>query len=330
MNINYIFKKNTAISRKTTFRKYTDYYLQNVAKLYNSELTFHKNKGVIKSEILPVMGDMKLDEITPIFVSKFLYDLSIKQTKYKNIENHPLAFSTVNRIKATLSSILQSAVDMQILDINPCRNIKINNHKSFSHSYNYYDKNTYLKVMKLLKDEDLPHRLIIELALKTGLRKSEIWGLTWDDIDLKNNTIDINKSRNYISGTGMIVKATKNKSSIRTIYIAKSLCVLLKDYYMMYGKNTYVFEKINFNTISLWFKNWQLKNGIVPIKFHDLRHTHATLLLEQGIDAKTISSRLGHSSITTTLNIYAHVLKDLDKNAVQKIEELEYKKTETN
>ncbi len=77
--------------------------------------------------------------------------------------------------------------------------------------------------------------------------------------------------------------------------------------------------------VSEWFKRWQKKHKIPLIRFHDLRHTHATILLALGVDIKTISQRLGHSSIVTTMNIYTHVLESLDKSAAEKLDKLEIK-----
>jgi len=272
-----------------------------------------------------------LEDITPIFLINYF-----KSFRY-------LQPSTIKRIKSVLSAIMQSALELNIISYNPCRNMVLKNDKNQHINKNinvkYFSKKTYLQVLNLLKFEPIKYRTIIEFSLKTGLRKSEVFGLTWYDLDTKENIITINKSRNYLNKYGMIIKETKNNSSNRRIYISKKIVALLLSYKRekeldkmhKIKADEFIFDDINFNTITLWFKNWQKKNSINPIiTFHDLRHTHATLLLAQGIDAKTISSRLGHSSITTTLNIYAHVLKDLDKKAVQKIEELEYKKTETN
>ena len=121
----------------------------------------------------------------------------------------------------------------------------------------------------------------------------------------------------------MITKIPKNNSSNRIIYISKNMCGLLmklKEHEDKSKNTSYIFEEMNFNTITTKFINWQKKNNIIPITLHGFRHTHATLLLDEGIDIKTISHRLGHSNITTTLNIYTHVLDDLDKNAANCLE----------
>ena len=84
----------------------------------------------------------------------------------------------------------------------------------------------------------------------------------------------------------------------------------------------YIFDYLSIDGICSWFSNWQEKNKIKKIRFHDIRHTHATLLLYKGVDVKTISERLGHADIQTTLNIYADVLKELDIKAANKLDEI--------
>ena len=84
----------------------------------------------------------------------------------------------------------------------------------------------------------------------------------------------------------------------------------------------YIFYYLIIDGIYSWFSKWQEKNNIKKIRFHDIRHTHATLLLYKGVDVKTISERLGHADIQTTLDIYADVLKELDINAANKLDEI--------
>ena len=84
----------------------------------------------------------------------------------------------------------------------------------------------------------------------------------------------------------------------------------------------YIFDYLRIDGICSWFAKWQEKNNIKKIRFHDIRHTHATILLYKGVDVKTISERLGHCDIQTTLDIYADVLKELDIMASNKIDEL--------
>lgn len=127
-------------------------------------------------------------------------------------------------------------------------------------------------------------------------------------------------------GKGKITKYPKNDSSIRIKPLPKSILSYLKLYYELLDnleyKNSYIFDYLSIDGICSWFDKWQNKNNIKNIRFHDIRHTHATILLLLHTDIKTISERLGHSDIQTTLNIYADVLKELDRKSVEKIDDL--------
>lgn len=116
----------------------------------------------------------------------------------------------------------------------------------------------------------------------------------------------------------MRIMATKTTSSIRTISIPNSLVELLRKY----KTDTEFVLNDDYDNLTAWWRNWTKRNGLPHIKFHDLRHTHATLLLCEGVDIKTIQKRLGHSDIKTTLNTYAHVLEELDEKASNVFDEI--------
>ncbi|WP_240489212.1 site-specific integrase [Cohnella thermotolerans] len=137
-----------------------------------------------------------------------------------------------------------------------------------------------------------------------------------------------------------MIKAPKTKSSIRRISIPSSLIpdliklrekmiaerALLGDQWLG-GDHSFVFSATNgkavyYSYASQWWRNFTVRDGIRYIRFHDLRHTSATLLINQGVHAKVISSRLGHANITTTMNIYGHVLQSADKSAADKMNSL--------
>ena len=328
------------LNNKMKLKDFINYYNEEVAKIRWSVTTIAKCNSIVEKRIIPYLGDIRLCNLNEDVLKRFLLNQINSQTIFEYQNNHQIKMSYYKRVRTILSSIISSAVEMHLIKENYLKQIKINLSNYINNTSNssywrdetkihFFDKDTYIKVIGLLKQVSIEKRAIIEIALKCGLRKSEIFGLKWEDIDFKNKTINIYKSRQYIKGIGMVLKSTKNKSSIRKIVIGDSLINVLKTY--RESKNNFedefLFDNVNFLSISEWFKRWQKQNNIVPvIRFHDLRHTHASLLLLQGVDFKTISSRLGHSSIVTTMNIYAHVIESLDKDAAQKIDELEYKK----
>ena len=131
-----------------------------------------------------------------------------------------------------------------------------------------------------------------------------------------NYTININKTLSYLKGEGQIIAGTKNKSSERIIYCNQELIELLNN---LPRKNDFIFGKEHIDDVTKWFNRFLKKYNLKHMRFHDLRHTHATLLISKGVNMKVVSSRLGHSSINTTLNLYTHTLSEDDKKASELI-----------
>lgn len=191
-----------------------------------------------------------------------------------------------------------------------------------------------VKLLKVCKGTSL--ELQIYLASGLGLRISEVLGLTWDNIDFIENTITINKITVRDNNT-VILKSPKTESSERTISAPKEVIHLLREYKKnqledkLKGKiknnlNLLFFDKnenpIAQDVLSKKFNRFLKDNELDHIRFHDLRHSHVTLLINSKVPIKVISERVGHSNINTTLNIYAHTLKEMDSEASDKISEV--------
>lgn len=170
----------------------------------------------------------------------------------------------------------------------------------------------------------------ILLCLYTGIRIGEISALTWNDIDLKNNLIHINKTmeRIYVgSGKTLIyIGEPKSKSSIRAIPLSTSIAIILKridkrnnffgDEFFLTGTNEKFIEPRNYQ---YWFKKRLEKLKISQNKFHILRHTFATNCIQIGMDVKSLSEILGHSSVSITLNKYVHSSHEVQKKYLEKL-----------
>ena len=166
----------------------------------------------------------------------------------------------------------------------------------------------------------------------TGCRRGEIVGLKWSDIDFENQRISVKRSIYKLSDGKAREKEPKSKCSIRTISIPERLCKTLTEYRLQQNRHIaylgdawrnldYVFTEedghvMNPQTPTKQFSKFLKRHGIRHLKFHGLRHTSATMLLANGCDIKTVSSRLGHADITTT-NIYVHALESTDRMAAQ-------------
>jgi len=195
-------------------------------------------------------------------------------------------------------------------------------------------------MLAALERQPLKYQVIIMIALITGCRLGEIMGLTWNDIDLQHKIIQINKASQHLPQVGNYIKAPKTDSSVRRIAVTASLIELLEAFRneqlsdiekmgdlwegspldsdgLYYGR---LFIKLNglpmyTNHPSKWFRIFLADNNLPHIRFHDLRHLSGSILISEGVDALTVSRRLGHAQTSTTLNIYGHVLEGTDSTA---------------
>jgi integrase len=171
------------------------------------------------------------------------------------------------------------------------------------------------------------------------LRRGELVGLEWKHVDLEKGIIQVRQSITDFNDGKPIIKEPKTKKSKRSIHLSDAVLTELKEYYEFckqewdnleetrdnehfflffnqYGKSFYP------ESPYLWFRTFLKKHQLRYIKFHDLRHTSATLLINQGVHAKIISERLGHANIGITMNIYGHVLAKADKEAANKFDNI--------
>ena len=181
-------------------------------------------------------------------------------------------------------------------------------------------------------------RLIILLLIYTGLRRGELCGLEWKDIDLDARVLHVVRSSQYI-GQGMVItKEPKTRAGTRKLTLSQTACRLLLEYRQwqdgikaalgdQWIENDRLFTQwngkpIHPQTISGWFRHFlERHQGELPkVHLHSLRHSNATLLIAEGTDICTVSQRLGHAQTSTTLNIYAHALKSRDEDAANKLD----------
>lgn len=247
-----------------------------------------------------------------------------------------LADKTISEHHRFISIILTTAVQWQVIPSNPCNRVKppkVERKEAVS-----LDEKQAAELIKCLQSEPLKYHAAIMLALYTGLRRGELCGLNWSDIDFKNGLISVNKSVLYSADMGIYEDTPKTKSSNRIINIPSDMVNLLKRYRADQMKQQFlmgdqwqnsgkVFTNetggiINPDTMSKWFRKFVGRNNLPDVHLHSLRHTAATLLITSGVDVATVSKRLGHADKTTTLNIYTHAVKSADKAAAEKLQDI--------
>lgn len=249
----------------------------------------------------------------------------------------PLSNNTILCYHRIISSILSEAIKQGILLSNPCSRVRTPKvkHKEAE----YLEETDIIKLLQSLENEPLQYQALITLLLYSGMRRGEALGLTWKDINFKDNLIDINKSSLYVSGKGVFDDETKNESSKRVIKVPQSVMDSLKKLQIeQFHKRQIltsedwqdcdkVFRASNGSplhpdTLSSWFKRFLKRHNLPDCHIHTLRHTNASLLIAQGVNVRTVSNRLGHAQTSTTENIYSHAIKTADERAVEALEEI--------
>lgn len=250
----------------------------------------------------------------------------------------PLAAKTVMNYHRLLSSILSTAVEWQVIPANPCD--RVQPPKVPRKEARYLTEEQAAVVLACLRGEPLKWRAITTLFLFTGMRRGELCGLTWNDINFEHGVIDINKSDLYLPGKGVFEDETKNESSDRVIKIPRFVLDLLNEwrreqYAQMMdpnynwtgprGGDIKIFTNtmghpINPDVVTQWFSKFIKRHHLPSACVHSLRHTNATLMIASGVNVRTISSRLGHAQTSTTTNIYAHAIRTADEIASDSLE----------
>lgn len=291
--------------KNITLYNYSELWLDKYCMPKLREKTIKGYKDYLNNRILPYLGyNTNLKDIKVYTIQEFLNSLT-----------DDLTTTSIKKYKNLLSVMFNTAVKWQMLESNPCLYVDTPKGNDINKiKPTFLDEEEIERLLVCLKDEELKYQCIVRLALQCGMRRSEIIGLTWNDIDFRENTITINKAVSYVSGTGQFVSKTKNESSVRTIYASEDLLQLIQQ---LPKNSEYLFHNIHIDTITKWFNKFLVKHNLKHLRFHDLRHTHATILISKNIPMKVVSSRLGHSSINTTLNIYTHTLSSDDKKASQ-------------
>ncbi|WP_373231963.1 tyrosine-type recombinase/integrase [Cohnella sp.] len=322
---------------KLTLMNFVEEWKVKYAQKHLETLTYRNYMFHIKNHILPYFGHLRLDQVKTLHVVSFLTDLTSPSAR-KDGQEKTLSSSTIQYIYRVLRNIFNIAVEWRIINYNPVADVK--KPKVTTKEVSVYNEEEVAAVFKALDSELLEWRLLITLALTMGMRRGELLALEWAQVDLQNAYLDVKQSFSLTQKGNPLIKAPKTKSSIRRISIPSSLIpdliklrekmiaerALLGDKWLG-GDHSFVFSTTNgkavyYSYASQWWRNFTVRHSIRYIRFHDLRHTSATLLINQGVHAKVISSRLGHANISTTMNIYGHVLQSADQSAADKMNTL--------
>ncbi len=193
------------------------------------------------------------------------------------------------------------------------------------------------QLLEAVKDDRL--YALWAMAIVTGMRRGELLALRWEDVDLDKGVVTVNRSLQYLESQHLVFQDLKTQKSRRQIPIPQSVVAVLRQHKVRqleerlklghWEAGSLVFTNtmgrpIIPTELSKYFKRLVRKANLPDIRFHDLRHTTATLLLRKGVHPKVVQERLGHATINITLDIYSHVMPDLQREATEKLEALEH------
>ena len=299
--------------------QWLELWLEDYAKLKVRPSTYQTYQGFIKHHVTPNIGSIPLLKLTTMDLQKMYKKLlesgRVDRTEAKD-KPKGLSTKTVRNIHQMVSSALRFAMEQKLIPENPATRCAL--------------PKVERKEMKTLPVEQLnaffdeaKRTGVFELYyidLLTGLRRGELLGLKWDDIDFKNGILHVR--RQVMRQEGKMVEAPlKTKNSYRSIAIPADAVEVLKMQRDKIGSGSeYVFPSptggpMSSDSVLHMLQRVLKRAGLERIRFHDLRHTFATLALQNGVDVKTVSGMLGHYSAGFTLDTYAHVTTAAQRNA---------------
>lgn len=321
--------------KKVTFLTLTNQWLEEYVKPLRKISTYNRYKELTNKYLIPSIGHLPLSDISVVHIEQILM----------NNKNN-IGGATLQAIYTLINNIMNRALKLKLIKDNPCKYIERPRREKFTpDTLDINEISILINNLNLENENDYMFYIALKLTLELGLRRGELSGLEWSNIDFKNNMISIKNNMIYSNGH-VFITTPKTIESNRNIYISDDLLKLLKKLHKSQIKNKLsygeFYEKNIFNDKECDFiMCWSTGKNIHPmyytnklpkllkscninknIRFHDLRHTNATLLLQQGVNSKVVQERLGHKDISTTLNIYSHVNKEMQKDATNKLNAL--------
>ena len=306
-----------------TVGSWLEVWMENYAKVKLRPSTFKTSQGFLKNHIKPQIGSVPLADLTSLDLQRF-YKHLLDGGRVDRIEAKKkpkgLAPKTVRNIHQMIGSAYNLAMEQKLVSKNPTQGCAL---PKVEH-----------KEMKTLTADQLGAFFqeardsgvyeLYYLDLVTGLRRGELLGLKWTDVDLDRGVLKIQRA--ISRQNGKVVEAPlKTKNAYRTLPLSADAISVLKMQKCKVGNSEWVFPSPTGGPMSpdsvLHMLQRVLKRAGLPrIRFHDLRHTFATLALENGMDVKTLSAMLGHVSAVTTLDIYTHITGDMQRAAAASID----------
>jgi len=317
---------------KTTVSDYLDRWLADYAKPNLSPRSYERYAGIIKRYLILDFGNIQLSQLRPEHLQKH----------YSARLNTGLSARTVRYHHALIHIALETAVKWGLVARNVADAVKPPKFKrSQMQTWNEDEASRFLEIAK-----DTQYYALFYTALFTGMRRSELLALRWQDIDFIYSQIYISRSLHHLKDGSYVFTQPKSERSRRTIALPPSAFLVLSEYRKQREVDALLLDKpitesdlvfshydrkpLRPNTITYAWIRIAARAGVKIIRLHDARHTHASLMLKQGIHPKVVQERLGHASIQMTLDTYSHVAPSIQEAAAQSFDKLLNKSISSN
>ena len=313
--------KRGQITAAVKFQTLAEQWFEEYAKINLRPTSIQRLIGATK-RVYPALGHKRIDKITARDIQKFITGLMTDGANMKT--GKPLSRKSAIHHLNLISDVFTYAIRMGMLCDNPCRRVFLppieHNEKEI------FTLEEVAKLFDNLGKEPLKYQLFLMLAIYGGYRRSELLGLEWKDIDFENELIHIRRTSQYTSALGIYTDTTKTQKSKRVSKMPTYIMDKLREFKneqdneiaqlgSNWEKTDRLFTKwnglpMNPQTPFEWLKGYCGRIGIEFHNIHSLRHLHASLLIFQGVDIVAVSADMGHSEISTTLNMYSHMSQE--------------------
>lgn len=306
------------------FEEYCEYVLELKERRGDKHSTIVDYRSMLP-RIYPAIGHIKLRELRPDHLNDFYSQLAKDGANRRT--GGKLSACTIRRYHRFISIVLSQAVKEGLISMNVAS--RAEPPKVEKHEPNYLQPTTIPLMLDALEREPLKWRMLVHLMLVTGARRGEILGLKWENVDFDNSRIYICRSISYTPDRGVYESTPKTASSKRYVSLPQETMQMLKQYRTWqsgeilrlgeyYRRQGFVFSQDNGapmhpDSVTTWLDRFSRRYGLPHITPHALRHTMTSLLIFNGVDIVSTAKRLGHSQVSTTSDIYAHVIEQADK-----------------
>ena len=304
------------------FGDWMNYWYENHSKPTIRPSTQKSYEALINGHAIPGLGHIPLNKLTQADCQKFLNEMKNNGRKsHRDTKGAAMSERSVRLCHLVIRMSLDRAVKDGLIKKNPILGVKLP--QAEQKEMKVLTKAEIQRFLIQAKEEGLYELFLLELT--TGLRRGEILALTWSDLNFETGELHISKQATLVSGK-ITISEPKTKAAFRTIILPPVMVEVIREYQkdafspLMFPSRLKPDQPIDPGHIRKRLQVILERAGCKKVRFHDLRHTFATMSLEHGMDLKTLSTIIGHVSAKTTLNIYTHITSEMQENAAASID----------